>query len=74
MKTPEQKASDAGDARLSYAERAEQDGAWYSAYDALESVQSGEAVNFYAEEPHILHAAWPISGDDLALAKAGKIA
>lgn len=62
--TPAQKARKA---RWNYAQRAEQTHAHYAAYDALKAVKVNMSMN-------VLRSDWPVSGDDLALAKAGKIA
>lgn len=62
--TPAQKAREA---RWSYARRADQLHAMYSSYDALKAVKVNMSMN-------VLRSDWPVSGDDLALAKAGRIA
>jgi hypothetical protein len=67
-------AQKAREARWWYAERAGQKDAWDAAYDAIEAVGEASAVEDVNPEPEHDFEAWPISGDDLALAKAGRIA
>lgn len=70
--TPAEKAREA---RWNYAKRSDQEHSWDASYDALDAVAKGTRVRgdiFLSPTREI--DAWPISGDDLALAKAGRIA